>query len=110
MIPSHFKKIIKSLLVTIWVFQFGAITNNTAINILLCVFWFAYIHNFLKNISMKYLGHWVCVFSVSVDTDKVFQHCHTILLPQAVYETFCHSKSFPKPFITGFTIYSHSGM
>ena len=26
---------------------------------------------------MKLLGHQVCVYSVSVDTDKVFQHCHT---------------------------------
>ena len=38
---------------------------------------YIYIYNFFKNISMKLLGHQVCVYSVSVDTDKVFQHCHT---------------------------------
>lgn len=45
---SCFFKKIKSLLVDIWVFQFGAITNNTAINILVHVFWFMHIHIFQR--------------------------------------------------------------
>lgn len=60
---------------------------------------------------MKFLGHLVCVCSTSVDADKVFQYNHIpIVLPQAVNESFHHSKSFPKLFITGFTICNHSGM
>lgn len=68
--PSQY--FIQSSLVDIYVFQFGTITNNTAINIIVYIFWFTHIIVFWR----KY--QWNCWITgyvyVHLHTDDISQH------------------------------------